>query len=73
VRRPSDSYICCWYYCHSHNPDLVVAAVVPAAVFTSWRCGYIAYPGQQLCQQFGGVQDLGAQLLKVGRWPVGTA
>ena len=30
-----------------------------------WRCGYIAYPGQQLQQQFGGVQDLAAELLKV--------
>jgi hypothetical protein len=30
-----------------------------------WRVGYIAYPGQQLLAQFGGVQDLGAELLKV--------
>lgn len=31
-----------------------------------WRVGYIAYPGQELLAQFGGVQDLGAELLKVG-------
>lgn len=30
-----------------------------------WRVGYIAYPGQELLQQFGGVQDLAAELLKV--------
>lgn len=33
--------------------------------------GYIAYPGQELLQQFGGVQDLAAELLKVsleGGW-----
>jgi hypothetical protein len=52
------------------NAIAAVAAAAAAAAWCvclpcRWRCGYIAYPGQQLLQKYGGVQDLAAELLKV--------